>query len=83
MVKSHLELHFELKSTLTPEELHLEESDVDQVPGEDYFLKNFTNIFKDNPKVRRYLSLCILCICVSKMSVNHNPNLPLNTYNVS
>ena len=52
MVKSHLELHCELKSTLTPEELHMEESDVDQVPGEDYFLKNFTNIFKDNPKIR-------------------------------
>ena len=78
MLKSHLELHCELKSTLTPEELHMEESDVDQVPVEDYFLKNFTNIFKDNLKIRSYLSLCILCSGISNMSVHHNPNLPLN-----
>ena len=81
MVKSHLELHCQIKSTLTLGELHLEESDVDQVPGEDYFLKHFTNIFKDDPKIRNHLSLCILCSGVSKISINQNPNLPLNYYN--
>ena len=45
-VKPNLEFHNNLNFTLSPEELHPEGSEVDQVLGSDYFLNNFIMLYK-------------------------------------
>ena len=44
--KSRLDFHHDLNFTLSPEELHPEGSEVDQVPEADYFLNNFIMLYK-------------------------------------
>ena len=81
-VKSHLEFYRDLKYTLSLEELHTEGYEIYQVPGAYYFLNNFTNLYKYNPKNRDYLSVFLLHGVVKNMSGNINSTFPLKSYNV-
>ena len=51
-IKSHLDLHRDLKYTLPLEELHPQGSEANQVLGADALLKFFVNMYKANPKIK-------------------------------
>ena len=76
-VKSHLELHHELNSTLPPVELHPEVTEVEQVPGAYSFLNRFIMLYNYNPKISDELSIYLLHGAVAYISGNHNPRFPL------
>ena len=79
MVNYHLELYFDLKPILPPEEIHLEVLDVNQMLGSYHDLNNLTKIFKG--KKKRYgMSIFLLCVVVAKISGNNNPTFPLKAY---
>ena len=81
-VKYNLELHPEIRSTLSPEELHPEVSEVDQVTGSYYFLNKFITLYKEKPQITYNLSVCLLHFVVTNMSGNENLRLPLKAYKV-
>ena len=76
-MKSHLKLQHELKSVLSKSELQLQGFEVDHVLGADSFLKKFIKLYKENPKLKNHLAVCLLQVAVAKMSGDHNPLLPL------
>ena len=79
-IKSHLDLHRDLKYTLPLEELHPQGSEANQVLGADALLKCFVNMYKANPKIKYDLLVWVIHGVVSNITEYHSWTLPQNAY---